>query len=899
MPIRKPGLKFLLPTIILLGGLVRLLFIFTPPMDSDQAVTGLMARHILGGEFPFFFYGQDYCGSIEAYLASIIFLFLGASRFTLDLTICLESLFLILFIYYLARQIFDETTALLSALFTALGSYYLIFHSVLARAAYIEIPIIGVLLLIVTLKIVFRQEAYKRLFFILGVLCGLGLWTHFLIVFYLPPVFLFWFIKDRWFWIRPSILFFFLGLILGGLPLWSHNIAHPLVTWHYLFDNAGSHEPALTSLKDFFLYRFPDILGIRNNGTGKFFIPYFSFFMYPAYLGSFLVLLFYRRKGFLGLGKLRLDKSDGLDLLLLFLFLFPIIFSLSGFASAHTSRYLQPLFSVLPILMAVLTIRIKSFSVALASLFLVFHLFSNVYGTMTVLPLVSKEQTGQYRQARENITNLFKFLKEKNIKLVYAPEYWHSVQLTFDAQEKIIFGQPTGDRYPLYTELIDRDDRPAFLFTGENKEFEETLINIGGTFRKSQVNRYSVYYDFSPPLSRFTELSPTGWTATADNDPTAAMAMFDRNLATRWSSSEPQPPGTFIQIDLGKIVPDLGRITLFSGNPENIPRGLQLEISLDGREWQMVSEIQGPGGFLYWSGPHPFYRPQGGRIDMTFPPCSGRFIKLTPTGKDSPYPWSVAECFIYQAHPRSEQTTDGLPALLAFLKGVPAAQIYTTPWIESHLTGNQGFKQKKSESREGLVPELSNALFVVEPENGPALANYLKKNFSIPYLERYVGSQALFIFPLANTRYLPLSNKTWHFQTNVNPSKAALVADGKINTRWTTGKPQAPGDFFQIDLGQAETIARIRLLVGDSRNDFPRGYVILYSMDGRSWKVLNGPTNPLPLFWTGETLLRGGGDLDLTFSPIPLRFLQIVQTGRDNVYYWSIHEIELYKKEGD
>ncbi len=66
---------------LLLGLAVRLLFLLTPNMDSDQAVTGLMARHILGGEFPFFFYGQDYCGSIEAYLVSTDLFFLGASRF--------------------------------------------------------------------------------------------------------------------------------------------------------------------------------------------------------------------------------------------------------------------------------------------------------------------------------------------------------------------------------------------------------------------------------------------------------------------------------------------------------------------------------------------------------------------------------------------------------------------------------------------------------------------------------------------------------------------------------------------------------------------------------------------------------------------------------------------------
>lgn len=901
----RPALKnkhvIYLGLILLLGIAVRSLFLFAPIMDSDQAVTGLMARHILGGEFPFFFYGQDYCGSIEAYLVSTLFLFFGATRFTLDLTICLESLFFIIFIYYLARFIYDKKTALLSALFSALASYYLILHSVLARAAYIEIPIIGVLFLILALKIIYRQERNNLNIFVLGFLCGLGMWTHFLIVFYLPPVFLFWFIKDRWFWKRPGILFFLLGLILGGLPLWSHNITHPLITWHYLFDNAGGNESALSSLKDFFFYRFPEALGIMNNGTGKFFIPYFSFFMYPVYLGLFLYFLLFRRKGFLNLCKLRIEQSNGLDLLILFLFLFPVIFSLSGFASAHTSRYLQPLFAVLPILFAVFTLKLKSFSLVLASLFLVCHLFSNVYGTMIFLPLVSKDQIRQYRQARVNDQDLFKFLREKNIKFVYAPEYWHSVQLTFDAQETIIFGQPLGDRYPHYSELIDRDYRPAFLFSGPITEFEETLNTIGGHYRKSRIAGYNIYYDFSPPLFRFIELETNNWKTVSNINPTTVTTIFDRDLATRWFSSEPQRPGDFIQIDFGKILSGLGRITLFSGKPENIPRGLRLEISLDGLEWQIVSEIHGLWRFLHWSGPHPFYRPQMGRIDMTFAPCTGRFMRLTQIGKGSAYTWSVAECFIYQVKPKSGQTPDELPALLTFLKENPSTDVYTTPWIEAHLPGNRSFKQKTSDTPaegEGLIPRLSDSLFVVELENAPALANYLEKNFSLPYREEKVGSYGLFIFPPSNTRYLPLSEKTWRFQTNVNPSKASLAADGDMSTRWTTDKPQVPGDFFQLDLGKEEPIARIRLLIGNSKNDFPREYLIRYSIDGQIWKVLNGPINPLPLFWTGETLLRGGGDLDLTFPPTPMRFLKIVQTGKNDVYYWSIHEIELYRKEG-
>ena len=41
--------------------------------DSDEAVEGLMARHVLAGEFPFFLWGQRYKGVPEVYLAAAVF----------------------------------------------------------------------------------------------------------------------------------------------------------------------------------------------------------------------------------------------------------------------------------------------------------------------------------------------------------------------------------------------------------------------------------------------------------------------------------------------------------------------------------------------------------------------------------------------------------------------------------------------------------------------------------------------------------------------------------------------------------------------------------------------------------------------------------------------------------
>ena len=56
----------------LLAICARLPFLLTGriPFDSDEAVEGLMARHVLNGELPAFFWGQAFKGVPEVYAAA-------------------------------------------------------------------------------------------------------------------------------------------------------------------------------------------------------------------------------------------------------------------------------------------------------------------------------------------------------------------------------------------------------------------------------------------------------------------------------------------------------------------------------------------------------------------------------------------------------------------------------------------------------------------------------------------------------------------------------------------------------------------------------------------------------------------------------------------------------------
>ena len=59
----------------------RLPFLITGkiPFDSDEAVEGLMARHVLNGELPAFFWGQAFKGVPEVYASAGAFALFGSS----------------------------------------------------------------------------------------------------------------------------------------------------------------------------------------------------------------------------------------------------------------------------------------------------------------------------------------------------------------------------------------------------------------------------------------------------------------------------------------------------------------------------------------------------------------------------------------------------------------------------------------------------------------------------------------------------------------------------------------------------------------------------------------------------------------------------------------------------
>lgn len=124
----------------------------------------------------------------------------------------------------------------------------------------------------------------------------------------------------------------------------------------------------------------------------------------------------------------------------------------------------------------------------------------------------------------------------------------------------------------------------------------------------------------------------------------------------------------------------------------------------------------------------------------------------------------------------------------------------------------------------------------------------------------------------------------WKATASATSSNASEVLsnalDGDAATRWTSGAGQAPGMWFQLDMGYPRTFDKVTIDAAGSGSDFPQGYKLYAS---------NDPAVP------GTAIAEGDGQ-SITTIQLPERkraqFIRLECT-KSTGSYLSIHEINV------
>jgi hypothetical protein len=252
--------------IIAVASLLRLFLIIQgwPHSNSDEATMGIIAMHIANkGEHPLFFYGQNYMGTLEAYLAAGFFRLFGASIVSLRLGPLLLFALFLSSMYFLTSLLYTKKLALITLALLALGSVIMLDTELVAIGGYPELLFFGTLSLLLASWLALSYDQYtsprRRLWRLVAYTCwglvvGLGFWSDFLM---LPFILVSSLLLAVFCWrelLKGAVLPLLLGLVIGAFPLIAYNLhatpgENTLNVLSYL-RKSGSIELAQLSAKD-------------------------------------------------------------------------------------------------------------------------------------------------------------------------------------------------------------------------------------------------------------------------------------------------------------------------------------------------------------------------------------------------------------------------------------------------------------------------------------------------------------------------------------------------------------------------------------------------------------------------------------------------------------------------
>ncbi|MDX1565665.1 MAG: discoidin domain-containing protein, partial [Phycisphaeraceae bacterium] len=130
---------------------------------------------------------------------------------------------------------------------------------------------------------------------------------------------------------------------------------------------------------------------------------------------------------------------------------------------------------------------------------------------------------------------------------------------------------------------------------------------------------------------------------------------------------------------------------------------------------------------------------------------------------------------------------------------------------------------------------------------------------------------------------LMTNRKQWKLKASHNSGSLKNAVDGKMNTRFDTGTAMKKGMWVQIDLPETTTVSGLVLDATGSDKDYPRGYTVHVSKDGRTFSK--------------KPLAKGSGSgpkVQIDLPPTEARSIRITLTRGSRGKYWSIHEMQIY-----
>lgn len=630
-------------------------------IDGDEAIVGLMGKHILEGKgVPVFYYGQHYMGSLEALLASLSFSLFGMSPFTLQLVPLVWSVALVPLVYLVGQSVMGRRAGVVAAILMAVPPPALIVWSSKARGGFIEIVVLGTVALYLAMLWFRDSRGRVRYPAAVGFVLGLGWWVNNQIAYAIAAIGVF---ATCQLVIRPIMDIFtgagaagsmrrflmssFVGVLsflVGSSPYWVYNVQRG-------FPSAGmfglsKYEVFREHLDGLRFTALPMLIGAKRfwqKGYAFWGAHELAWALYILPIFGVCVIR-WRQWGRLLVG--RIDRREPVELFVLFCGACCGIFALSSYGwLVQAPRYLLPLYPALFILLGVAATSLSRVSSMASNIFVAsivcFHLAAAYFPERATAgePVVFAGQ----RVERDH-QPLIEALNRLGIQRVRT-NYWIGYRLAFETAEKITFSmlaEPDQVRIPDYEQVTeDRGALPLVLVESEATIVRPALRKLGYAFSEERAGGYYIFFNLradNHPRVLIPREDIVKVAASGSQSPDGAL---DGDIATRWGTGSPQAPGQEFRVQLNSSG-NIAEIEYDFGAWRNdVAKSLSIQGELDdGSTRELLSPADFRGlRYLGWG---------ERRLTVRFPPVPLKSVTLRQHGRDPVVDWSIAELRLYK-----------------------------------------------------------------------------------------------------------------------------------------------------------------------------------------------------------------------------------------------------------
>ncbi len=501
------------------------------PFNADEAVVALMARHILQGARPVFFYGQAYMGSLDAWLVALGFWIFGEHVWVIRLVQILLYIGTLVTTFWLGKIVFNSRrVGVIGVVLLAIPTVNVTLYTTVSLGGYGEALLLGNLILILGVRMGKLCSEFEIVpwweWIILGFLGGLGVWAFGLTLIYTLPVAVY-IIYELLRATKQSpensknkllagqgMSLTLIGIILGSAPWWGFAISNGWreLLWElsggaiagveelpYIFQ-IGKH------LVNFFLFGVSVTLGFRPPWSSD----WLALPLLPFMLLFWMAVVVYTVRKILMEGKTRIE---------LLLLVSPVLvsllaFLLTSFGADPSGRYFVPIMIPLALFAADMIIdlraRIGFWAWAFVALLVVYNLWGTVQSANRNPPGLTTQFYGTTQVDHRHMGELITFLKENGEYRGYS-NYWVAYPLAFLSAEELIYiprlpyhldfrYTERDDRYTPYDKLVSDATRVAFITTRHpelNADIRKRFRESGLDWQEKQIGDYTVFYGLS------------------------------------------------------------------------------------------------------------------------------------------------------------------------------------------------------------------------------------------------------------------------------------------------------------------------------------------------------------------------------------------------------------------